>query len=181
MRSDWANPEQMEHILAAMMPDNRLVMRVCMATALRVSDALNLRTDKLRQRMTVRELKTGKNRRIYLPIELYHALVANAGKIWVFESRTDATKHRTRQAVYKDVKRAAAVFQRTGALNRKQNVTTHTGRKVAAVDEYHRTGSMTAAAKLLNHSSEAVTALYALADALTDKKIGGGKRGKKCR
>lgn len=57
----------MGHVLAAMMPENRLVMETCIATGLRASDVLNLRTERLRQRMTVRELKTGKTRRVYFP------------------------------------------------------------------------------------------------------------------
>ena len=107
MRSDWLQGDSMGHVLAAMMPENRLVMETCIATGLRASDVLNLRTERLRQRMTVRELKTGKTRRVYFPRELYLRLVGNAGKIWVFEGRTDYTKHRTRQAVYRDVRRQA--------------------------------------------------------------------------
>ena len=67
----------MGHVLAAMMPENRLVMETCIATGLRASDVLNLRTERLRQRMTVRELKTGKTRRVYFPRELYLRLVGN--------------------------------------------------------------------------------------------------------
>lgn len=49
----------MAHILAAMMPENRLIVRLCMATGLRISDALELKTARLRRRMTVKEIKTG--------------------------------------------------------------------------------------------------------------------------
>ena len=118
MRSDWLQGDSMGHVLAAMMPENRLVMETCIATGLRASDVLNLRTERLRQRMTVRELKTGKTRRVYFPRELYLRLVGNAGKIWVFEGRTDYTKHRTRQAVYRDVRRCAAFFKRSGVVPR---------------------------------------------------------------
>ena len=150
-----------------------------MRTGLRASDVLNLRTERLQQRMTVRELKTGKTRRVYLPRELYLRLVGNAGKVWVFEGRTDPTRHRTRHAVYKDVKRCARVFQRSGAVPRGANIGTHTGRKIAAVEEMRRTGDLAAVGRLLNHTGhdKAVTTLYALADQLTAAKIEGRKHG----
>ena len=175
MRSDWLQGDSMGHVLAAMMPENRLVVETCIATGLRASDVLNLRTERLRQRMTVRELKTGKTRRVYFPRELYLRLVGNAGKIWVVEGRTDYTKHRTRQAVYRDVRLCAAFFQRSGVVPRGATIGTHTGRKMAAVREMQRTGDIEAVGRLLNHSGrdKAVTMLYALADQLTAAKLEG--------
>lgn len=167
----WVSRPEMEHILAALMPANRLAVRVAMHTGLRIGDVLRLRPRDLRtSRPTVRESKTGKTRRISLPRELLEELRREAGDYWVFESRTDPRKHRTRQAVYKDIKRAAAVFQRTGAVRRAQ-ISTHTARKIAAVEAYHK-GGMAAAQRLLNHSDPAISALYALAD-----QIGGIKHG----
>lgn len=145
------------------MPTNALVMRVCMATGLRVSDVLELRTNQLRKRQTVREMKTGKTRRIQWPSGLYEEMLSQAGRYWVFESRCDPKKHRGRQTVYKDVKRAEKVFKRSHALKKSQNLGTHTARKIAAVDAYHK-GGMKAAQRLLNHSDPMVTALYALSD-----------------
>ena len=79
----------MAHILAALMPDNRRVMRLAMHTGLRVGDCLAIKTADLRYRMTVREAKTGKTRRITIPRDLLAELEAHAGRIWVFEGRTD--------------------------------------------------------------------------------------------
>lgn len=56
-RTSYASRAQMTHILAALMPTNALVMRVCMATGLRVSDVLELRTHDLKRRQTVRQKK----------------------------------------------------------------------------------------------------------------------------
>ena len=98
-RTTYADRAQMGHILAALMPTNRLIVRLCMATGLRVSDVLELRTAQLRRRQTVRESKTGKTRRIQWPAQLYEEMERQAGRLWVFESRTDRQKHRTRQAV----------------------------------------------------------------------------------
>ncbi|MCQ6425686.1 hypothetical protein, partial [Vibrio parahaemolyticus] len=72
-------------ILAAMMPANRLAIEVSLATGLRISDVLSLKTDKVRQtaRPYVRDSKTGKLHRIYLPAELRHRMLAQAGTILV--------------------------------------------------------------------------------------------------
>lgn len=162
-RTTYADRAQMGHILAALMPTNRTVVRVCMATGLRVSDVLELRTADLKRRQTVRERKTGKTRRIQWPAALYEEMERNAGRLWVFESRTDPKRHRTRQAVWKDIKRAEGVYKRSKVIDRRQNLGTHTARKIAAVDAYHK-GGLPAAQRLLNHSDPLITRLYALAD-----------------
>lgn len=160
----------MEHILAALMPANRLAVKVAIHTGLRIGDVLRLRPKDLRtSRPTVRESKTGKTRRISLPRAMLDELRQQAGDYWVFESRTDPRKHRTRQAVYKDIRKAAAVFQRTGSV-RKGQVSTHTARKMAAVDAYHK-GGLDAAQRLLNHSDPGITMLYALADQMSKEAI----------
>lgn len=163
VRTTWASPQQMGHVLAALMPPNRLIVRVCMATGLRVSDVLELRTAQLKRRQTVRERKTGKVRRIQWPAALYEEMELQAGRYWVFEGRTDPRKHRSRQAVWRDIQRAEAVFKRSRILTRAQNLGTHTARKCAAVAAYHR-GGMPAAQRLLQHSDPLITRLYALAD-----------------
>lgn len=122
--------------------------------------------------MTVRELKTGKNRRVRLPVELLDRLTANAGKIFVFEGRTDYRKARTRQAVWKDIKRAARAFRVRGTLN----LAPHSARKIYAVGQYKRTGSIKRVQELLQHTDEAVTMLYALADELTARRLGAKKQ-----
>lgn len=163
LRTTYADRAQMSHVLAALMPENRVIVRVCMATGLRVSDVLQLRTVDLKRRQTVRESKTGKTRRIQWPAELYAEMERGAGRYWVFEGRTDPKKHRQRQTVWRDIKRAEAVFKRSGALSKKQNLGTHSARKYAAVNAYHK-GGMDAAQRLLNHSDPLITRLYALAD-----------------
>lgn len=180
-RADWLSRPSMAHVLAALMPANRLVMECCMATGLRVGDVLALQTAALEHgpRMTVREQKTGKSRRIYWPAGLRLRMLRQAGRVWVFEGRNDWRKHRTRSAVYKDLQRAARLFRASGVVGKGVQVSTHTGRKIYAVDEYQRTGSLGKVAAQLNHddSHREVTFLYALADELTRRKVGGaGKR-----
>lgn len=52
-----------------------------------------------------------------------------------------------------------------------ENVGPHSARKIFAVDLYHRTGSMEAVRKALNHSDQAVTMIYAMADQLTTRHL----------
>lgn len=172
MRSSYVSRPEMGHILAALMPANRLVMRMAMETGLRVGDCLAIKTAALKYRMTIREQKTGKTRRIVIPRQLLQELEANAGRIWVFEHRTDPRKHRTRQAVYKDVKRVSKMFQRAGSV-RPGQISPHSARKLRAVEAYKR-GGLDCAQKVLNHSDPAVTLLYALADQQT-----GGRHGRR--
>lgn len=138
-----------------------------MHTGLRVGDCLAIKTADLKYRMTIREAKTGKTRRITIPRNLLQELQEHAGRIWVFEGRCDPRRHRTRQAVYKDVKRVARMYQRAGSV-RKGQVSPHSARKLAAVEAYRR-GGLDAAQRLLNHSDPIVTLLYALSDTVAER------------
>lgn len=170
MRSQWVPDATMEHILAALTPENRLACEVSLATGLRIGDVLSLKPDQVRrQRFTIKEQKTGKPRRVYLPLSIVEALLRQAGRFWVFEGRTDPKKHRTRQAVFKDLRRAAVLFRC------RPNVSPHSLRKMYAVNYYHKSGSLAKVQKLLNHSSEAVTVLYAMADCVTVGRRGRNK------
>lgn len=88
-RSQWVCDDVMRMILAAMMPANRLAIECSLVTGLRISDVLSLHTDTIRktQRPYVKDSKTGKTHRIYLPVELRQRLLQQAGTIWVFEGR----------------------------------------------------------------------------------------------
>lgn len=61
------------------MPENRLVMQLCIATGLRVSDVLELRSADLKRRQTVRQKKTGKPRRVQWPAALYEQMEQGPG------------------------------------------------------------------------------------------------------
>lgn len=165
MRSEWVEDDTMRLILAAMMPANALAIEVSLYTGLRIDDVLALKTDQIRRtpRPYVRDSKTGKSHRIYLPAELRERMLSQAGKIWIWEGRTDWTRHRTRQAVYKDMRQAAQVFERTGRL--RAHVSPHSARKSAAVRAYKK-GGLDAAAALLQHDKghPLVTLIYALSD-----------------
>lgn len=162
----------MEHVLAALTPANRLVCRVCVATGLRVGDVLSLRTDQLGRQFWITEAKTGKRRRVNLTDELLAQLKAQAGQDWVFASPRDPRKHRTRQAVWHDVKRAAKAFRLP------QNVGPHSLRKVYAVELLRKSkGNVGRVQRALNHSDMATTMVYAMAYQLYLDKYGQVDRG----
>lgn len=165
MRSEWETPSEIAFILRALTPENRLACKVSMFTGLRINDVLSIPARKWqKQRFSIREEKTGKVHRVRLPNAIYREGIAIAGQHYVFEHRTNGRKHRTRQAVFKDLKRACNL------LRIEKNVTPHSFRKVFAVSYYEQTRDIKKVQKLLNHTSEAVTLIYAMADQVKRRK-----------
>ena len=172
MRTDYIPRGTFDHLLAALMPANRLAIETSLATGLRIGDVLAMRTDQVRRgRWTLKEEKTGKRRQVRLPLGLQRDLLAQAGRVYVFEHRLDWKRHRTREAVYKDLRRAVDLFRL-----RRLVIAPHTARKIYAVSQYQNSGSLKKVAELLNHSDEAVTMVYAMADELTARKMRHGSR-----
>jgi integrase len=166
LRSEWKPKGEIVHILASLSPENRLACEISLATGLRINDVLALTPEKVRkQRFTIREEKTGKTRFIRLSKDLVTRCLACSGQHYIFEGRLNGRKPRTRQAVFKDLKKACANF------SIKENITPHSMRKIYAVEEFARSGNnLKKVQKLLNHDSEAVTMLYAMANILTKRK-----------
>lgn len=157
MRTEYLLQKEVDGVLMLLTEPNALIMRTVLHTGLRVGDVLKLRTAELKPRFWVTEGKTGKRKQVGLPGPLLKDILEQAGETWAFENpRTH--KPRTRQGVWKDVKRAAA------AMRLPQNVGTHSARKVYAVDLMAKYGDIEKVRKALNHSSTAVTEIYALAD-----------------
>jgi integrase len=154
---------EVDNVLAALTPGNALVMRVALHTGLRISDILSVKTDSLAPRFWVTESKTGKRRQIGLPEPLLSDIKKQAGPFWAFPGAKPG-KHRTRQAVWKDVKRAAH------AMRLRQNVAPHSARKVFAVELLQKYGDIERVKRALNHSSQAVTEVYAMADLRLESK-----------
>lgn len=166
MRTEVTSSKVMDSLLLALTEPNRLAVEMSMRYGMRIGDVLATKTSDVRKgRWTYKEEKTGKTRRITLSAALQCRLLQQAGRVYVFEHRTDYKRHRSRQAVFKDIKRAAEAFRV------KANIAPHSYRKEYAVNAYKKSGGdMKKVQRLLNHSSEAVTMLYALADTLTPKK-----------
>lgn len=164
LRTEYLLRQEIDRVLAALMPSNRLVMRVILHTGLRIGDVLQLRPEDLQPRRWVTEQKTGKRRLIGFPAPLIADLRAEANETWVFPSPRDPTKHRTRQTVWTDVKRAARLFRLP------QNVGTHSARKCYAVELMRKYGDIAAVQRNLKHGYATTTMIYALADQLLMQK-----------
>lgn len=161
MRTEWICTEEMSHILAALTYENRLACQVSLRTGLRIGDVLSLTRRNIfgnSGRFTIKEQKTGKSRRVYIPKDLLENLRGICGRYYVFSNRFNEREHRTRQAVFKDLKRAAKAFRIHS------NVAPHSLRKIFAVSWFEKTQSIEKVRELLGHSSEAVTMLYAMAN-----------------
>ena len=157
MKTEYLLNAEVDGVLSMLTPENALVMRTAIHTGLRISDILALKTEQLRNRFWITEMKTGKRRQVGLPEPLLSDIKNHAGEIWAFPGRRPG-KARTRQAVWKDVKRAAK------AMRLSQNVAPHSARKVFAVDLLQKYGDIERVKRALNHSSQIVTEIYALAD-----------------
>ena len=153
MRTERLIEREVDHVLAALTPSNRLVCEVSLHTGLRVSDVLALRTAQLKPRFWVTEQKTGKRKQVGLPAPLLAAIRAQAGTEWAFPGRRPE-KPRTRQAVWKDAKRAAAFYRLP------QNVGVHSFRKTYAADIMEAYGDLAKVQRMMNHSSPVITMLY---------------------
>ena len=170
MRTSWICNDDVKVVLRLLTPANRLAVEMSLRYGMRIGDVLETkRSDVVNGSWTYKEQKTGKSRRIRCQGDFQRRLLAQSGRLYVFEHRTNWKKHRTRQAVYKDIKRAATALRLDG------NVGTHSARKNYAVNQLRVSGDLKKVQRLLNHSDEAVTMLYAFADELSSKE----KKGKK--
>lgn len=173
MTTEYLLNREVEQVLGCLMPSNQLVLRVSLHTGLRISDVLSLKTEQLAPRFWIKESKTGKSKMVGLPEPLLTALKEQAGQVYVFPHRTrPLTEHRTRQTVWKDVKRAAAAYRLP------QNVAPHSFRKVYAVTLMEKYGNIEKVQKMLNHESSLVTMIYAMADIRLQQKLKKRKRSK---
>lgn len=169
-RTEYLLQQQLRLVLASLMPANRLACEVSLHTGLRISDVLSLKTGDVRRssRFWIREAKTGKAKMVGLPAGLRARMLAQAGPVYVFSNRLSPEKHRTRQAVWSDIKRAEWAFRIP------QNIGPHSMRKDYAVELMRKYGDIEKVRRALNHSGPAVTRLYALADQLLENTKRGG-------
>ena len=160
--TNYITDDDLGVVYRLLMPQNRLICMLAERTGLRISDVLDLKTADLKERMTVKERKTGKSRRISIAPDLLEAIRAQAGPVWAFPGAPGSkTGHKTRQAVWKDIQRARA------ALRLRETVAPHSIRKIYAVEKMRRSGDLRTVQRLLLHSDPAITVIYAMADSLT--------------
>lgn len=164
-RADYIPEESFEILLKALMPQNRLALQVALATGLRIDDVLHIKTEQLsKERFTVKEMKTGKRRRIRIPNALKEELLKHSGRYFVFEHRLDQRRPRTRQAVYKDLKRACELFRVNGL-----QISPHTARKIYSVGLYDKYDSVDKVQGVMGHRDRSTTEIYTNSDVITAK------------
>lgn len=113
--------------------------------------------------LTITEQKTGKTSKKYVSKKMCDTLLAQAGRLYVFQGRDSYKKHRSRQAVFMDMKKAAKIFRLKG------NLSPHSLRKNYAV-YMRKTYGIERVGRELNHDNTLVTMLYAYADELQNIK-----------
>lgn len=150
-------------LLKAMTPPNRLACLISLESGLRIGDVLAIRSEQMRQKsFTIFEEKTGKKRTVRLSPKLREEVLKYAGRVYAFPHRTKPLQHRTRQAVWKDLKRAAKLFR----VETKRGISPHTMRKCYTKTLRDNGVSLSEASKRLNHSNPLVTAIYYYADCI---------------
>lgn len=166
MRTDYIDPDLYKVIFMHMTYDNALALEVSLSTGLRIGDVLKLRpSDVQSDGLHFVAEKTGKSGIAPISRRLADKLIKNGNRWWCFPHRdSPRLKHRTRQAVWKDVKNAAALVRSAGLIA-DQNVAPHSGRKTFAVVDkaVHGADHVQAA---LQHSNRSTTEIYSESDKL---------------
>ena len=158
MRTKAIYTDSLAAVLHLLTPENRTACLVSLYTGLRISDVLSIRTaDVYKTRWTITEAKTGKRKTVRMPGWLRAQILHYAGKEYAFPHRTDQRRHRTRQAVWKDLNKAARVLHLKG-------VAPHSMRKTFACELRRQGFPETAIQRALNHSSPTITRLYSMAE-----------------
>ena len=159
MRTKAISEKALQVVLGALTPPNRLACKIALATGLRISDVLLLRRSQMSaERFSVQEKKTGKRRIVHLPKQLRQAALAQSGAIYLFPHRLSGLKPRTRQAVWKDLRRAQRL------LRLPRGIGTHSMRKSYAKRLLDSGEPLSKIQKRLLHSSDTITAIYAMAE-----------------
>lgn len=142
--------------------ENALALRLSLETGLRIGDCLALTPAQLQgQTISYTAQKTGKRGKKRITADLANRLRKISSKKFIFEGR-NGNKPRTRQAVWKDVKKASAIAKIEG------NFSPHSARKTYAVEEFHAKG-FNEVQKELQHDRAETTMLYAYSDILFRK------------
>lgn len=162
MRTDYLNPQLYNRLYSVMTYDNVLALRISLETGLRIDDVLSLRSEQLHGR-TLRGVaeKTGKKYKKVISVDLARRLQALNRQGYIFPHRTKKNAHRTRQAVWQNMKNAARL------LGVQLNAAPHSARKTYAVEVFKDKG-LDAAQRELQHDRLSTTMLYAFSNMLTE-------------
>lgn len=160
MRTDYLNPKLYNKLYAVMTYSNVLALRVSLETGLRIDDVLSLKPEQLKGRTLRGEAeKTDKPYKKVISADLAKRLRSVQGKYFIFPHRTKKKEHRTRQAVWKNLKKACRL------QGIELNIAPHSARKTYAVELFHDSG-IEKVQKELQHDRMSTTMIYAFADIL---------------
>lgn len=145
----------------------RLIYQLGCVTGLRISDIITMEKERLNiKEPTIKEQKTGKSKRIYIPKKLKDELLnySKHNKKYIFESTTSKSGHITRQAVWKHFKKCAEM------VGIEENIGTHTMRKNHAQKLLKKGKGYKYIKNKLNHSNLADTLLYLMTEEKTTER-----------
>ena len=157
MKADYADKNILNTLINSMRFENGVALTVALETGLRIGDVLKIEKKDIKgNEIHYKAEKTGKKGVASVSEATLRKMRACASGKYIFPG-TRSNPHRTRQAVYLDLKRVCRMY------GIKTQISPHSTRKSFAVDEYHEHG-FEAVKQKLQHSSDAVTLLYALSD-----------------
>lgn len=163
MKTDYIKPSIYKKIYQVMEYENALALRLSLETGLRIGDVLALTpADLVGNTIKYTAQKTGKSGKKVISADLSKRLRQISSKKFIFAGRF-GDKPRTRQTVWKDVKKACNHLKIT------ENVGCHSARKTYAVDLFHSEGLPTVQREL-QHDRIDTTMIYAFSDMLSHKK-----------
>lgn len=140
-------------------PRNYLLFEIGIYTGLRISDILNLKVKdvKDRRKITVRAIKTGKQRNIAINKELLKDFKdyceTKADGEYLITSREGTNKPITRDMAYKIMRDIAEKFNL-------ENIGTHSLRKTFGYHYYNKTKDIATLQSLYNHTHPSITLRY---------------------
>lgn len=156
-RTHYLTPKLYNKLYAVMQYENALALRTSLETGWRIGDVLSLSVCDLNGRtLTCVAQKTDKPDKKVISADLAKRLRQIAANGRIFDGRY-GNKPRTRQTVWKDVKKAAKLLQLDG------NIAPHSARKTYAVEDFHEHG-LAETQKHLQHDRLSTTMLYAFSD-----------------
>lgn len=159
MKADFLKSDTYKFIYSYMKYPNALILRTCLETGLRVGDVVSLPSEALQgNKIHYTAQKTGKSGVAQISTDLANRIRNDKGK-WLFPSPHNLAKHRTRQAVWRDMSKACKL------LGIEQHITPHSARKTFAVELYKKDG-LNAVQKALQHDNLNTTMIYAFSDIL---------------
>ena len=134
---------------------HRTIFDLARETGLRISDILKIKACDIAPSMSVIESKTGKINAFKLSETLYKRLkryYTCKTMNYAFQSTRDSKKHIHRSTVHRHLKRAGHWSD--------INLSTHSARKLFAMNIFHKTGKVKEVQKALNHKYMSTTLSY---------------------